>query len=60
MKKKTKSGNMSDRILDFEDLKERFEAERLANERCRKESAKLVVKKKLPLKLIKKCYVRTK
>ena len=43
---------MSDRILDFEDLKERFEAERLANERCRKECAKLVCKKKSSKKLI--------
>ena len=46
---------MTDRILDFEDVKERFEAERLANERCREECAKLVVKhkkfNKLPLSL---------
>ena len=41
MKKKMKNG---DRILDFEDVKERFEAERLANERCRNESAKLTVR----------------
>ena len=37
---------MSDRILDFEDIKERFVAERLANERCRKETAKIIVKHK--------------
>ena len=41
--------------VDFEDVKERHEAERLANERCRKELAKLVTKKKkydqLPLSL---------
>jgi len=37
---------MADRILDFEDLKERFEAERLANERCRKERIKLISSKK--------------
>lgn len=47
---------MENRILDFEDLKERYEAERLANERCRKEVTKLVTKKKrydqLPLSLM--------
>lgn len=52
MKKKMKNG---DRILDFEDVKERFEAERLANERCREECAKLVaqhtVYTQLPLSL---------
>ena len=46
---------MVDRILDFEDIKERFEAERLSNERCREECAKLVAKHKtytqLPLSL---------
>lgn len=48
-----------DRILDFEDVKERHEAERLANERCREELAKQVTKRKkvksfnqLPLSLI--------
>ena len=44
-----------ERILDFEDIKERHEAERLANERCRKELAKLVTKHtvytQLPLSL---------
>ena len=47
---------MSDRILDFADVKERHEAERLANERCRDELAKLVAKKKkkLPVQLLKR------
>ena len=48
MKKKMKKMN-GDRILDFEDVKERHEAERLANERCRKELAKLVSKKKIKI-----------
>ena len=52
---------MSDRILDFEDVKERFEAERLANERCREELAKKVAKKKIPVnKLINELLQRTK
>lgn len=38
-----------ERILDFEDIKERHEAERLANERCRRELAKLVSKKKIKI-----------
>ena len=43
---------MSEKILDFEDIKERFEAERLANERCREECAKLVAKhKKINIKI---------
>ena len=54
MKKKMKKMN-GERILDFEDAKERHEAERLANERCRKELAKLVTKQtiytQLPLSL---------
>ena len=54
MKKKMKKMN-GERILDFEDVKERHEAERLANERCRRELAKLVIKHKsfdqLPLSL---------
>lgn len=49
---------MSDRILDFEDVKERFEAERLANERCREESAKLITKHKK--KIIKQKPERTR
>ena len=35
--------------IDFEDIKERHEAERLANERCRRELAKLVSKKKIKI-----------
>ena len=48
MKKKMKKMN-GERILDFEDVKERHEAERLANERCRKELTKLVSKKKIKI-----------
>lgn len=47
-----------DRILDFQDINERFEAERLANERCRKESSKLIVRHRK--KIIKQKPERTR